>query len=114
MKVRVLALAAALLAVASTALASSSSRPTLRITRMQPPTVAGASFRPTERVKVTFDVGAQRSVRFVRTTRAGAFTASAAAAELDRCGDMLLVLAAGARGDRASVKLKLPDCPPQP
>ena len=114
MKELVLAIAAALLAATSTALGAASSRPILRITHMQPPKVVGTSFRPTERVKVTFDVGAQRFVRFVRTTKVGAFTASAAVGELDRCGDLLLVVAVGARGDRATIKLQLPDCPPQP
>lgn len=113
-KVLVLASAAVLLAAASSAIASSSSRPILRVMRMQPPTVSGAAFRPKERVKVTFDVGAQRFVRFVRTTRVGAFTASAPAGELDRCGDLFLVVAVGARGDRATIKLQLPDCPPAP
>jgi hypothetical protein len=114
MKVLVSAMAAFVLAAASSAAASSSSRPTLRVTRMQPPTVTGAAFHARERVKVTFDVGAQRLVRFVRTTRLGAFTATAAGGELDRCGDLLLVRAVGARGDRATIKLQLPDCPPQP
>ena len=32
----------------------------------------------------------------------------------DRCGDLFLVVAVGARGDRATIKLQLPDCPPAP
>ena len=50
----------------------------LRIVQAQPPIVSGAHFRHAERVKVTFDLGAQRFVRIVRTTAAGSFSASAA------------------------------------
>ena len=53
---------------------------------------------------MTFDVGASRFVRFVRTTRVGAFTASAPAGELDRrAARSFLVVAVGARGDRATI-----------
>lgn len=104
----------AALAFAACAAAATSVRPVLRIVHAQPPIVSGAHFRHAERVQVTFDLGAQRFVRFVRTTGAGTFSASAASGDLDRCGDQLLVVAVGRLGDRASVKLQLPDCPPQP
>lgn len=104
----------AALALASCAAAATSARPVLRLAQSQPPIVSGSHFRHAERVKVTFDVGAQRFVRFVRATRTGSFTASAADGVLDRCGDQLLVVAVGRLGSRASVKLQLPDCPPQP
>jgi len=104
----------AALALASVAVAASGARPALRLVQSQPPIVSGSHFRHAERVTVTFDVGAQRFVRFVRTTRTGSFSASAASGNLDRCGDRLLVVAVGRLGDRASVKLQLPECPPQP
>jgi hypothetical protein len=53
-------------------------------------------------------------VCYTRTTPSGSFTASAASGNLDRCGDLLLVVAVGRLGDRATLKLQLPDCPPQP
>lgn len=114
MKALLTAAVLAALALASFAAAATSARPVLRLVRSQPPIVSGAHFRHAERVKVTFDVGAQRFVRFVRTTAAGTFAASAASGNLDRCGDQLLVVAVGRLGDRASVKLQLPDCPPAP
>ena len=104
----------AALALATCAAAATSARPVLRIVHSQPPIVSGTHFRHAERVKVTFDLGAQRFVRIVHTTGAGTFSASAASGNLDRCGDRLLVVAVGRLGDRASVKLQLPDCPPQP
>jgi hypothetical protein len=114
MKALLIAAVLAALAFASCAAAASSARPVLRLVQSQPPIVSGSHFRHAERVKVTFDVGAQRFVRFVRTTPTGSFAASAASGDLDRCGGQLLVVAVGRLGDRASVKLQLPDCPPQP
>jgi len=114
MKALLTAAVLAALALASCAAAASSTRPLLRLVQSQPPIVRGTHFRHAERVKVTFDVGAQRFVRIVRTTLTGSFSASAASGNLDRCGDQLLVVAVGKLGDRASVKLQLPDCPPQP
>ncbi len=102
------------LVLASCAAAASTARPALRLVQSQPPIVSGSHFHPAERVKVTFNVGAQRFVRIVRTSRSGSFSASAAPGALDRCGDLLLVIAVGLRGDSARVKLQLPDCPPQP
>jgi hypothetical protein len=102
------------LATAASAAAASSSRPVLRLVRQQPPVVSGYHFRRAERVKVTFGVGAQRFVRIVRTSRTGAFSAKGLDGALDRCGDQLLIVAVGRLGDRASVKLQLPDCPPAP
>jgi hypothetical protein len=114
MKTLLTAAVLAALALASCAAAAPSARPVLRIVQSQPPIVSGAHFRHAERVKVTFDLGAQRFVRIVRTTPTGSFSASAASGSLDRCGDRLLVVAVGRLGDRASVKLQLPDCPPSP
>lgn len=115
MKAPLISFGLAALALASCAAAASSTRPILRLVQSQPPVVSGSHFRHAERVKVTFDVGAQRFVRFVRTNRSGVFSASAAAGDLDRCGDQLLVVAVGLRGrESASVKLQLPDCAPQP
>ena len=109
---RLAALAA--LALPPCAAAAAGARPALRLVQAQPPIVSGSHFGRGERVKVTFDVGAARYVRLVRASRIGTFSASAASGSLDRCGDQLLVVAIGLRGDRASVKLQLPDCPPQP
>jgi hypothetical protein len=114
MKALLTAAVIAALALASYAAAASSTRPVLRLVQSQPPIVRGSHFRHAERVKVTFDLGAQQFVRVVRTTSTGSFSASGASGNLDRCGGQLLVVAVGRLGDRASVKLQLPDCPPQP
>jgi len=59
--------------------------------------VAGAHFRPAERVTVT--AGAVR--RTVRTSPVGAFRADLGPVTFDRCSTA--IVAVGARGDRAEI-----------
>lgn len=88
-------------------------RATVTLVSLAPPAVRGAHFKNRERVRVTFVSGATRAVRTVRSGRGGGFTVALASdVVLDRCGDLLLVSAVGARGSRASLKRPLPDCPP--
>ena len=107
------ALAAAALAAAVFA-GSAAAKPTLRLVATSPTKVSGTHFKAQERVRVVFDLGAQRFVKFVRASRAGAFTASASDASFDRCGASVQIRAVGAISGAATVKLQLPDCAPNP
>jgi hypothetical protein len=62
-------------------------------------------------VKVTVTTDAQRSVKRLRATSTGTFTANFVAVELDRCSGMLVV-ATGSRGSQARLKMPQPACPP--
>jgi hypothetical protein len=99
--------------LASQALGGHQVRPLLKLVATAPVKVHGTHFRSTERVRVTFDLGAQNVVRTIRASRAGAFTASTDA-DFDRCGALVIVRAVGARSGAATVKLQLPDCAPNP
>jgi hypothetical protein len=91
------------------------SKPTLRLLDRQPVKVHGAGFVRNERVRVTV-VADRRYVRTVRSSAGGTFTAtfSDTSFSFDRCGNGWTVVARGARGDAATLKLPQPDCPPQP
>src|SRR3954451_9806622 len=108
------ALAAAALALAVFAGSAAAARPTLTLVATSPTKVSGAHFKARERVRVVFDLGAQRFVKLVRASRAGAFTASAGDATVDRCGGSVLIRAVGAVSGAATVKLQLPECAPNP
>ena len=109
-----IALAAGALALFVFAGSAAAARPTLTLVATSPTKVSGAHFKARERVRVVFDLGAQRFVKILRTNRAGAFTASAGDATFDRCGGSLLIRAVGAISGAATVKLQLPDCAPNP
>jgi hypothetical protein len=111
MKVAFAAVVFALLVFAGSAAAA---RPTLRLVATSPTKVSGAHFKARERVRVVFDLGAQRFVKVVRASNAGAFTTSAADATFDRCGGSVLIRAIGAVSGAATVKLQLPACAPNP
>jgi hypothetical protein len=111
---------AALSIVFAVACASGSSvaalkRPGLRLVDVSPITVRGTDFKAKELVRVMFVQGSTKVIRRTRATVHGGFRTSAGEdMRLDRCGDFLLVSAAGGRGSRASLKYPLPDCPPAP
>ena len=101
----------AVLAVAAPA-AAQAAKPTLTLTAAQPATVRGAHFAGLERVRVGFSSGGATATRTVRTTASGTFVASAPAAfAYSPCGAPLVVVAAGARGDRATLKVPQRECP---
>ena len=97
------ALAAAL---GSTASSAGTARPSLRLVG---DTVRGVHFVPHERVRVTF-MGSERVVRRLRTSSAGTF--STAEPQYDPCVESLVILAVGASGDSARLKLPQRACPP--
>jgi hypothetical protein len=104
------AIAAALL-VAATACAASgagSSKPQLKLVRGS---VHGAHFASRELVRLSFVGPAPRAQRRVRSSASGTFAAALPAAA-DPCLGPLLVVARGASGDSARLKLPRRACPP--
>jgi len=75
-------------------------------------TVRGAHFAPRETVRVTILGPAPRTQRRIRTSATGTFTVQLPT--YDPCNMSLTVLAAGARGDAAQLKLPQRACPPSP
>lgn len=97
---------------AGVGLGSESKRvPALRLLDRQPLILRGRSFLPRELVQVTVTTDGQRTVKRIRATTTGAFTANFVAVELDRCSGALVV-AAGFRGSQARLKVPQPACPP--
>lgn len=87
----------------------------LRLTSSAPLTVRGRGFRAKEKVRVVVAVSGAKTVRFVRTTRAGVFTVRfTTTVPYDPCNADLVATAAGARGDSALLKLPQRACPPSP
>ena len=111
---RPLSLGTALLAaVLVTAGAGATAKPALRLLGKQPLAVRGTSFKPSERIRVSFSTSTGKAVRSVRSSRAGTFTAQAPATlAYDPCLESLVVRAIGARGDDARLKLPQRACPP--
>jgi hypothetical protein len=80
-----------------------------------PLTVHGRGFRAHEKVRVVVALAGAKTVRSVRTTRAGAFTVQfATTVPYDPCNADLVATAAGVRGDSAVLKLPQRACPPSP
>jgi hypothetical protein len=101
----------AVLAVAAPA-AAAATKPTLRLSSEQPVTVRGAHFARLERVRVSFSAGGAAATRTVRTTESGALVATAPADfAYSPCGAPLVVIAVGARGDRATLRIAQRECP---
>jgi hypothetical protein len=107
--------AAAVLAVAlasASAIAAETQRKAhLRLVSVKPLVVQGSAFRSRERVRLEVAAN-ERVVRVVRTDTRGAFTASFPQLFVDRCGDGLAIMATGAGGSRAALKLPGLECPP--
>ena len=97
-------------AVAAFALPASGgvARPALRLVAASPLKVHGTHFRALERVRVRADT----QVRTVRASRMGAFTATFADLNYDRCADAFVVVATGSRGSVARLKLPQLQCAP--
>jgi hypothetical protein len=85
--------------------------PALRLLDRQPLSLRGKSFLPRELVRVTVTTDGQRTVKRIRATATGAFTANFVSLELDRCSGALVV-ASGFRGSQATLKVPQPACPP--
>jgi hypothetical protein len=82
-----------------------SSTPTLRVVERNPLVVRGVHFHPAERVTVR----ARHVVRVVHTSATGVFRARLRALPTDRCS--FGIVAVGARGDRAQLRVRAM-CPP--
>ena len=104
------AVAAALLvaAIACGASGASSSKPQLKLVRGN---VQGSHFAPGELVRLSFSGPAPRAQRRVRVRASGSFAAVLPAAQ-DPCTSPLAVVARGASGDSARLKLPQRACPP--
>ena len=108
----------ALLILATPLAAASSSvrKPSLSLVSTRPVTVRGLHYAARERVVITFrTVGATTTptVSSVRTaTAAGVFTAVASPRlAYDPCSAQLVVRAVGTRGEQATLRLPLRQCP---
>jgi hypothetical protein len=89
------------------------SRPILRLGKAEPLTVRGAHFASRERVTVKLRVAGTTAKRVVRSSPMGTFRVSFQTSLTDdRCGGAAFVTAVGTRGDRATLKLPEPECPP--
>jgi hypothetical protein len=104
------AVAAALLvaAIACGASGASGSKPQLKLVRGS---VHGGHFAPRELVRLSFSGPAPRAQRRVRVGATGSFATALPAAQ-DPCMRPLLVVARGASGDSARLKLPQRACPP--
>lgn len=109
----------ALLVVALTAVGaaialggSSRSQPHLRLVSGTPLKARGTGFYARERIRATARASGQVRLRRVTTDARGAFTVSFGALPLDPCGGFTIV-AVGARGDSADLKVPMRECPPK-
>jgi hypothetical protein len=89
---------------------ASTRTPRVRIETSTPVEVIGTGFKVREKVRVTFSA-TQVWTKTVRATRAGRFDIVFADAHPDRCSGYS-VIAHGARGSTASLKIVPMGCPP--
>jgi hypothetical protein len=99
------AAAAVVLVCVAPALGAGTRQPALTIVHRTPLTIGGTGFRPVEWVTIRTS---KASVR-VRASRLGRFQAELSG---DRCTSGMIV-AVGARGSRAQLRLPLTLCPPE-
>ena len=100
-------------ALAGPAAATTSSPATIRPLSLDPVVVAGRSFQPQERVKVTVATADGRWVRRVVATVRGAFTVRFPDVTMDvHCGFSGSISAVGSSGSRAAWKVPPMECPP--
>jgi hypothetical protein len=97
------------LAVASVASAELSRQPAVAVVDRAPVTIRGTGFGTRERVLVTVTSGILRAMQRTRATYRGSFVVSFDALRLPCAGGT--VVATGARGHVARVKLALRECP---
>jgi hypothetical protein len=95
--------------------AGGSAHPSLRLVDREPIRVRGEHFRPAEVVRLTVILNTSKTARHVRAGTKGRFVATfRGRAWLGACSPGLTVLAVGARGSRALLKLPAAACPPRP
>jgi hypothetical protein len=91
---------------------SSRSQPHLRLVSGTPLKARGTGFHARERIRTTARTSGQVRLRRVTTDARGAFTVSFGALSLDPCAGFTIV-AVGARGDSADLKLPMRECAPR-
>lgn len=87
--------------------AAGTGTPVLRLVDRSPLTVAGTSFEPREQVQLTVFVDDETTSRSVRAGSRGGFSVRFSALSVGRC-DELRIVARGATGNRAVLKLFAP------
>jgi hypothetical protein len=112
----VIAIAAALAVLSLSAsgslgIASETRDERVRLIDRSPVTVAGTSFRPSERITLAVTLGEERIVRVLRATPTGTFRSVFPKLTYDRCLGALAVSAQGARGSCASWTVQPLECP---
>ena len=86
--------------------------PALRAVAMQPLSVQGVRFKPSERVTVRVVVGATTRVHVVTASAGGTFRTTFTAVSLPRCS-RYVITAHGSRGSSATLRRIFPDCAPR-
>jgi hypothetical protein len=115
MKRMFVALLVVALTAGATAIAlggSSRSQPRLRLVSGTSLKARGNGFYGRERVRATAQTNGQVRLRRATTDARGAFTVSFGALALDPCAGFTIV-AVGARGDRAALKVPMRECAPK-
>jgi hypothetical protein len=107
---RVALLVAAVVLATTAAAVAGTRHPRVRLSDRAPATVAGAYFRPAERVTVTVSTGGLVLRKTVAAGTTGSFTARWRRALPETCS-ALAVTAVGSAGSRAVYKV-VPDCAP--
>jgi hypothetical protein len=82
----------------------------ISVPALSPFTVRGTSFRPSERVRLTFSAQGTHTKTVIANAR-GSFKATFTGVSIGRC-DAYLVRAKGSRGSSAFLKV-IPECAPQ-
>lgn len=86
--------------------------PSLRLTKMFPPSARGQHFVPGERVGITLRAGRAKQLRHAHASTTGAFTVIfTRLSQVDRCSGTISVVAVGAHKDQAVYKLPPLGCP---
>jgi hypothetical protein len=89
---------------------STSGRATLKLVNKAPLKLRGSGFLTRERVRITVSAQRRTTKRVIASAR-GSFVVAFSDVVVDRCHG-LTVVAVGAGGSRASLKLPQPHCPP--
>ncbi len=97
------------LAVAASAAAETAAKPAIAVVDRQPVVIRGTGFGPRERVLVTVSSGLLRATQRTLATYRGSFVVAFSGFRLP-CGGGAVV-AIGARGHVAQLKLGLRECP---
>jgi hypothetical protein len=107
-----LALAGGLIVASARAATVASAKASLELVSVDPLRVAGAGFKPYERVRVTAWVDGTRTTAQARAGRRGAFQLRIAGSTGGPCRSSAILVAVGSRGSRTTVALDNIMCTP--